>query len=134
MIAEVEPQLPTYVIDGLHIGTLEDFWREIGEAVNGPGGYFASNLDALDDCLAGGMGQPRDGKCTFIWENSASSRAALGYEETARQLELRLRHCHPTARPRVRADLERARAQQGPTVFDWLVEAFEESPATLIVR
>lgn len=28
----------------------------IGEAINGPGGYFGWNLDALHDCLRGGFG------------------------------------------------------------------------------
>jgi Barstar (barnase inhibitor) len=43
-----------YVIDGGQVGSLEDFWRVIGEAVNGPGGYFGQNLDAFNDCLRGG--------------------------------------------------------------------------------
>ena len=37
-----------------------DFYREIGSAVNGPGGYFGRNLDALADCLRGGFGTPDD--------------------------------------------------------------------------
>jgi hypothetical protein len=126
--------VPTYVLHGLKIRTLEDFWREIGEAVNGPGGYFASNLDAFDDALSGGMGQPEDGRCTFVWEDSAISRAALGYDETVRALEERLSRCHASNRPRVSADLERARARQGPTAFDWLLEAFESGPAALVMR
>jgi len=125
---------PTYVLHGLRIRTLNDFWREIGEAVNGPGGYFASGLDALDDALSGGMGQPEDGRCTFVWEDSAVSRAALGYEETVRALEERLCRCHASNRVRVRADLERAQAHAGPTAFDWLLEAFESGPAALVLR
>jgi len=31
-----------YIIDGRQVGNLEDFWRVMGEAVNGPGGYFGS--------------------------------------------------------------------------------------------
>ncbi|WP_327590963.1 barstar family protein [Nonomuraea sp. NBC_00507] len=27
------------------------FYLAMGEAINGPGGYFGRNLDALDDCL-----------------------------------------------------------------------------------
>jgi hypothetical protein len=30
--------------------------------------------------------------------------------------------CHPESRERVLGDLERARAHQGPTVFDWSVD------------
>jgi RNAse (barnase) inhibitor barstar len=130
----VDDEPPTYVLEGLRIHSLEDFWREIGEAVNGPGGYFASNLDALSDALAGGMGQPEDGVCTFIWENSDAARDALGYDETERQLEIRLSRCHPKSRPTVTADLHRARRREGPTVFDWLVQAFTDGPATLLLR
>lgn len=125
---------PTYVLDGNLIGSLEDFWIVIGEAVNGPDGYFARNLDALDDALLGGMGQPDDGRCVFVWTHSAESRLALGYEETVRQLEKRLAGCSFSARPTVTADLDRARGTEGPTVFDWLVEAFERSPAALRLK
>ena len=60
------------------------------------------------------------------WRDHEVSRFNLGYEETVRQLELRLARCHPSNRPRVQADLDAARAGQGPTVFDWLVEIFED--------
>jgi RNAse (barnase) inhibitor barstar len=40
-----------YVVEGARIENLEDFWQALGEAVNGPGGYFGTNLDALNDCL-----------------------------------------------------------------------------------
>jgi RNAse (barnase) inhibitor barstar len=130
----VESDRPTYRLNGLRIHTLDDFWREIGEAVNGLDGYFAGNLDALYDALAGGMGQPEDGRCTFVWEDSASSRAALGYDETIRQLEDRLSRCHMSNRPAVAAELARARANTGPTVFEWLLDAFETRPAAIELR
>ena len=41
-----------------HAGRLS--WRVMGEAVNGPGGYFGRNLDAFADCLRGGFGTPDD--------------------------------------------------------------------------
>ncbi|MGP3917619.1 barstar family protein [Nonomuraea sp. 10N515B] len=34
-----------------HITDEVAFYRAMGEAINGPGGYFGRNLDALDDCL-----------------------------------------------------------------------------------
>ncbi|MFE2423422.1 barstar family protein [Streptomyces hokutonensis] len=46
------------MLNGTQVRTLEDFWRLIGEAVNGPGGYFGKNLDAFADCLSGGFGSP----------------------------------------------------------------------------
>lgn len=115
-----------YVLDGTQVRTLEDFWRLMGEAINGPGGYFGRNLDAFADCLSGGFGQPDDDDYTVEWRDHEASREHLGYPETARQLELRLSRCHPTNRPAVSADLAAARDQRGPTVFDWLVQIFED--------
>jgi RNAse (barnase) inhibitor barstar len=115
-----------YGIDGSRIGSLEDFWLVMGEAVNGPGGYFGRNLDAFSDCLRGGFGTPEDDGYVVEWHHHEQSRAALGYPETVRQLELRLARCHPSNRPAVQADLEAARAGQGLTVFDWLAGIFED--------
>ncbi|WP_385633405.1 barstar family protein [Streptomyces sp. SudanB5_2050] len=118
---------PTYVLDGRQIRTLEDFWRVIGEAINGPGGYFGRNLDAFADCLSGGFGAPDDDDYVVEWRDHQESRQHLGYPETARQLEIRLSRCHPTNRPSVGADLTAARDGHGSTVFDWLVEIFDDS-------
>ncbi|MBV6698043.1 barstar family protein [Kitasatospora aureofaciens] len=115
----------TYVIDGTRVGTLEDFWKVVGESI-GCGGYFGRNLDAFADCLRGGFGTPEDGDYAIEWRDHEVSRRNLGYPETVRQLEDRLTRCHPTNREHVGADLAAARAGQGPTVFDWLVRIIEE--------
>lgn len=67
----------TYRIDGRKITTPGDFYREIGSAVNGAGGYFGRNLDALADCLRGGFGTPEKRPFTFEWQHSALSRRHL---------------------------------------------------------
>jgi RNAse (barnase) inhibitor barstar len=64
-------------IDGRKINSLNDFYREVGAAVNGPGGYFGRNLDALADCLRGGFGTPEDRPFEFEWRHSASARRRL---------------------------------------------------------
>ncbi|UGT65268.1 barstar family protein [Nocardia asteroides] len=43
-------------MDGRFITDRNGFFCAIGEAVNGPGGYFGSDLDGLADCLRGGFG------------------------------------------------------------------------------
>jgi RNAse (barnase) inhibitor barstar len=122
------PRRPVvYEIPGEQVTSLEDFYRVIGEAINGPGGYFGSNLDALWDCLRGDFGTPAEGGFTIRWLRSDLSRKALGYPETIRQLELRLAHCHPDNRELVRQDLDRAHLHAGPTVFDWLVDLIREA-------
>jgi RNAse (barnase) inhibitor barstar len=67
----------TYYIDGRKIQSASDFYREIGSAVNGPGGYFGRNLDALADCLRGGFGTPEHRPYAFEWQHSAASRHYL---------------------------------------------------------
>jgi RNAse (barnase) inhibitor barstar len=67
----------TYRIDGRKIKSPSDFYREIGSAVNGAGGYFGRNLDALADCLRGGFGTPDKRPYEFEWQNSALSQRHL---------------------------------------------------------
>lgn len=58
-----------YVLDGRRIHSLEDFWPVMGEAVNGPGGYFGRNLDTFNDCLRGGFGTPDDDDFVVEWHD-----------------------------------------------------------------
>jgi len=44
------------LIDGTRIEDLASFFCAMGEAVNGPGGYYGWNFQALADCLGGGCG------------------------------------------------------------------------------
>ncbi|MEU8243313.1 barstar family protein [Actinoplanes missouriensis] len=67
-------------LDGRHVTDEEGFYCAIGEAVNGPGGYFGWNLGALHDCLQGGWGAAPGFQ--LIWHDAAVARAALkpGYD------------------------------------------------------
>ncbi|MFD7617572.1 barstar family protein [Streptomyces sp. NPDC059802] len=124
----------TYVIDGSRVTGLEQFWEVIGEAVNGPGGYFGRNLDALADCLSGGMGAPDDGDFVFEWRDHASSAQALGHEETARWLRQILTRAHPTNRASVQERLDDALAGRGPTLFELIVEILTRGGAPGALR
>jgi len=78
MTREPGEDLPVvFRIDGRKIKSANDFYREIGTAVNGPGGYFGRNLDALADCLRGGFGTPDNRPYEFEWQHSALSRHYL---------------------------------------------------------
>ena len=118
---------PVYLIDGTKVHRLEDFYREIGAAINGPGGYFGENLDALDDCLNGGFGSPDEGGYIIRWAHAEASRHALGYEETVRQLADRYLHEHESWHEETLQKIEDAKRHVGPTVFDWLVEIFTDA-------
>lgn len=114
----------TFVLDGDRIASLESFYDEFSRVIL-PGQFWGKNLDALDEILSGDW-LPNVPVIEIIWANSHNSKTRLGYEETVRQLETRLQHCHPLNRPILMRELEAARQQKGPTVFDWLLEIFKE--------
>ncbi|MEV6276162.1 barstar family protein [Nocardia sp. NPDC051832] len=51
-----KPPGATYVLDATGVNDEGSLYCALGEAVNGPGGYFGWNLDAVDDCLRGRWG------------------------------------------------------------------------------
>lgn len=69
------PSGQVFTLDGRHIVDMDSFYCALGEAVNGPGGYFGWNLSAVDDCLRGGWGASLP--FTLQWENSAEARVGL---------------------------------------------------------
>ncbi|MFF1925323.1 barstar family protein [Streptomyces sp. NPDC058221] len=123
----------TYAIDGSEVTGLERFWNVVGEAVNGPGGYFGNGLDSFADCLRGGMGTPDDDDFVIEWRDHARSARALGHEETARYVRGLFGRAHPDNLPRLRQELAQAEAGLGPTLFDRLLEIIREetAPGTL---
>jgi hypothetical protein len=81
-----QPAGATYHLDGRNVTDLEGFYCAIGEAVNGPGGYFGWNADSLHDCLRGGFGAARPFR--LIWHDSAVARAhpAAAFDQVLRWL------------------------------------------------
>ncbi|MGJ5748750.1 barstar family protein [Streptomyces puniciscabiei] len=100
------PAGETFTLDGRHIVDRDTFYCAIGEAINGPGGYFGWNLDALDDCLIGGWGASTP--FTLHWDASAKARARL---------------------------VERVRAgAREVALFDLLLEILEERGVSVVLR
>ncbi|MGV9313907.1 barstar family protein [Streptomyces sp. NPDC003691] len=64
-----------YVLDGRHITDVPGLYLALGEAVNGPGGYFGSCLDAVVDCLRGTFGYTAP--ATLLWRDAAVARERL---------------------------------------------------------
>ncbi|MFI1015974.1 barstar family protein [Streptomyces sp. NPDC020965] len=62
-------------LDGRQVVDADSFYCALGEAVNGPGGYFGWNLAAVDDCLRGGFGARAP--FTLEWHNSGESLSRL---------------------------------------------------------
>ncbi|AUY48695.1 barstar family protein [Streptomyces sp. CB01881] len=82
------PPGTVYELDGRQLVDEDSFYCAVGEAVNGPGGYFGWNLDALDDCLGGRWGATAP--FTLRWHHSDVARARLARFPTV--LEILRRH------------------------------------------
>lgn len=111
------------LLDGFQFSTLEEFFKHFTErALNGSD--WGHNLDAFNDVLRGGFGTPEGG---FIieWLNHNESEQRLGYPETVRQLQRRLKRCHPSNAAYVEKQLAAAQNNEGNTVYDWLLEIIE---------
>jgi hypothetical protein len=69
-----------YELDGRHITDEPALYLALGEAVNGPGGYFGGCLAALDDCLRGTFGYTAP--APLLWRNAATAREHLSHALT----------------------------------------------------
>ncbi|MFB6604773.1 barstar family protein [Streptomyces noursei] len=64
-----------YALDGRHVTDVPGLYLALGEAVNGPGGYFGGCLDALNDCLLGSFGYTAP--ANLLWRDAETARAHL---------------------------------------------------------
>jgi RNAse (barnase) inhibitor barstar len=62
------PPGKTYELEGSYVTDETSFYIAIGEAINGPAGYFGWNLSALADCARGRFGATNP--FTLIWRHS----------------------------------------------------------------
>ncbi|GAA3378052.1 barstar family protein [Streptomyces racemochromogenes] len=68
----------TYRLDGRFVTDTEGFFCALGEAVNGPGGYFGRCLNGVADALCGGFGARRP--FTLVWHDHEVARRSLGLQ------------------------------------------------------
>lgn len=61
------------VLEGKRFAVPDDFHDAISKALGFPD-YYGRNLDALWDCLTGGIDVPM----TIVWKDFAASKAMLG--------------------------------------------------------
>jgi RNAse (barnase) inhibitor barstar len=100
------PAGQVFTLDGRHVVDRDTFLCAIGEAINGPGGYFGWNLDALVDCLTGGWGATTP--FTLRWDSSAEDRTRLAERVPVGDREL--------------------------VLFDLILPIFEERGVSVILR
>jgi len=114
------PQKPVREIDGAVFDDLAGFYEDVSRKLV-PGSFWGRNLDAFNDILRGGFGTP-EGGFLLRWLNAERSKHQMGFPETVRYLERKVRTCHPQNVSYVTEDLARARRSEGHTLFDILVE------------
>ncbi|MGW6844489.1 barstar family protein [Streptomyces sp. NPDC054958] len=66
----------TYHLDGRDVTDEAGFLCALGEAMNGPGGYFGRNPSGVDDALRGRFGVTSP--FTLVWHDHAVARRSLG--------------------------------------------------------
>ncbi|MFD3441027.1 hypothetical protein ACFWU3_26355 [Streptomyces sp. NPDC058685] len=70
------PVRATIHLDGRHITDVQGFALALGEAVNGPGGWFGACLGTIDHALGGDWGARPP--FTLVWHDHEVARACLG--------------------------------------------------------
>ena len=120
-MSNVRPRMskPVVTIDGELFEDLPGFYKHFQKQAL-DGASWGNNLDAFNDVLRGGFGTPEEG-FILLWQNHLLSKQRLGYEETERVLQERLKTCHQSNQEHVAMQLSLAHSKQGETVFDWLV-------------
>lgn len=78
----------TVVLEGELVDSLSGFFCAIGEAVNGPGGYFGRSFHGFDDCLWGSYGL--ETPCTIVWRNADVARRVLDSQTLADECRYQL--------------------------------------------
>ncbi len=128
-----QPPGTVFVIRGELVRDVSSFLCSLGEAINGPGGYFGHNLFSLEDCcVAGGFGVVPP--FVIRWLDLEESRAQLGHAALARWLSTKMagRTRRTGVPPRwLPPWLVDASAGRGPTAFDWIVAAIGVGGSTI---
>jgi hypothetical protein len=136
--AKTAPQKPAGTVvdlDGRLVDGLLAFFCAIGEAINGPAGYFGQQLNGFADCAMGGFGIERP--WTLHWHESKFAREALGYPETIRHQRELLESgtfVDEEARAVAVSDLAAMLSNEGPTLFDTIVDILRARDVTVELR
>ncbi|HEY4267877.1 MAG TPA: barstar family protein [Galbitalea sp.] len=123
-----------YVLNGSQIWTTQEFFDAVGEAVGGPGTYFGANLDAFSDCLRGGFGTPEDRSFYFVLKGSSSVRDRLGVDATIEWVRDKLVRGNPHNANYFLLEIDELERGTGRTLFDILLEIFDERKVRLELR
>ncbi|WP_051820454.1 barstar family protein [Streptomyces sp. NRRL S-920] len=71
--SEDAPPGQVFTLNGRQVVDIDSFYCALGEAINGPGGYFGWNLAAVDDCLRGRFGASPPFTLEWLHSDAAGS-------------------------------------------------------------
>jgi len=114
-----------YVIDGQNFTNFAEFTQEFNRAFADIGADWQGNLDAFSDYLDWPTQETGNGY-VLIWRHSVVSRRNLGHSVTTSWLQERVQNCHPTNVIHFTKRLREAEQQQGPTLFDDMIDIIRE--------
>ncbi|WP_033403862.1 barstar family protein [Paenibacillus fonticola] len=72
-------------LDGTYVTDYPSFFCALGEAINGPGGYYGFDVCSLIDCVHGGFGATAP--FTLIWKNHLVAEKCLDTNSWVRDIE-----------------------------------------------
>lgn len=115
--------VPVFTIDGKNFSDFESFIDECNSSfIESFGGKWTGNLNALNDYLCW-----HDGPYVLQWKNSWKSRIDLGYSEVVRRNLEGILASDNLLNHAMWKFVDEARAQTGPTMFQTIVEIFEDN-------
>lgn len=85
-VSSIDRNEQVIIIDGEIIHDIASFYIAIGEAINGPFGYFGASLDGLDDCLCGGFGLIPPFKLEWKAFNKSFREGSVNHDGFVQQL------------------------------------------------
>jgi RNAse (barnase) inhibitor barstar len=116
------------ILDGNNFSSLAEFYEEIQNKLTKDLDWeIGRNLDAYNDVLRGGFGvYEYEEAIKLLWKNSEKSKKDLGFPETIKYIEKKLKTCHPTNISFVKNDLEEAKKGSGKTLFEIIIDIIHE--------
>lgn len=117
----------TFYLDGTYITDYSSFFIAVGEAINGPGGYYGSSLDGFEDCLCCRREFGTFGDFTMVWGNYQVAKEHLDLKAWQREVTHRQK-----MENRALDGREYSKDITGPSLLSVIEEIIEERGITII--
>jgi RNAse (barnase) inhibitor barstar len=120
--------LKTLVINGNNFSDLQSFYDETVNVLTVDfADKFGRNMNAFDDILLGGFRKfEYQETINLIWKNAEKSKKDLGWPETIKYIEDKLKKCHPSNIKSIENDLKLAKEGKGQTLFEIIVDRIKK--------